>query len=80
MSTARAVLLAAGFACAALGRPAAAGESRLITFPEAITIALEQNSTLLRARNETALNRAAVAQANLNFLPDLRLSACHAPL
>ncbi len=48
-------------------------EPRRISFPEAVEIALQQNTGLQRAENETALERMAVSQAALQFLPDLGL-------
>jgi outer membrane protein len=48
--------------------------SRMISFSQAVEIALAQNSALLRAENDLALNQTAVSQAQMRFLPDLRLS------
>ncbi len=67
-------LFTAAILYAALICPALAGEPRTITFSEAIAIALEQNTTLRRTENETALDRIGARQAALNFLPDLRMS------
>ena len=45
-----------------------------ITFQDAITIALKQNTSVRQAQNATDLNSTSVQQARMNFLPDLRLS------
>ncbi len=51
----------------------AAAEPRRISLSEAIEIALKQNSSVLRAENATAMNRAAVSDATMRFLPNLQL-------
>ena len=53
---------------------AAAQDSRIITFKEAVRIALEQNTTLRQAQNAAALGKVDVSEARGQFLPDLRLS------
>jgi len=45
-----------------------------ITFDEAISIALKQNTTLKQAENVNELNSASVQQAKMQFLPDLRFN------
>lgn len=54
---------------------ASASEPERIDFPRAVEIALEQNSALQRTANEMLLDRAAITQAKLRFVPDLRWSA-----
>lgn len=46
--------------------------ARVITFDDAIEIALAQNSTLRQAQNSTALGELEVDDARSQFLPDLR--------
>jgi outer membrane protein len=53
---------------------AAAQQPQSITFDEAVSIALRQNSAITRASNAEALDQLAVSDAKLGFLPDLRLS------
>jgi outer membrane protein len=53
---------------------ASAQDSRIITFKEAVRIALEQNTTLRAAENAAALGKVDVSEARGQFLPDLRLS------
>jgi outer membrane protein len=70
--------LAAILLLGALHAPSADGEGataepRRISLSEAIDIALRQNSSVLRAENATAANRAAVSDASMRFLPDLQL-------
>jgi outer membrane protein len=48
--------------------------TRTISFSEAVTIALEHNTTLRGARNTAALDAVSVQQARMQFLPDLRLN------
>src|SRR6516225_6536759 len=50
------------------------GPTQTITFDEAITIALRQNTTLKQASNVSAVNSATVRQQRLNLLPDLRFN------
>lgn len=52
----------------------AAQQPQRITFDEAVSIALRQNSAITRASNNEALDQLAVSEAKLGFLPDLRLS------
>ncbi|HTK54306.1 MAG TPA: TolC family protein [Gemmatimonadaceae bacterium] len=51
-----------------------AGPTQTITFDEAITIALRQNTTLKQASNVSAVNSATVRQERLSFLPDFRFN------
>jgi outer membrane protein len=69
-------LLACGVALGLLilGGRAFAQDSRIITFKEAVRIALEQNTTLRAAQNAAALGKVDVSEARGQFLPDLRLS------
>jgi outer membrane protein len=53
---------------------ASAQDSRIITFKEAVRIALEQNTALRQAENAAALGKVDVSEARGQFLPDLRLS------
>jgi outer membrane protein len=53
---------------------ASAQDSRIITFKEAVRIALEQNTSLRAAQNAAALGKVDVSEARGQFLPDLRLS------
>jgi outer membrane protein len=55
--------------------PAFAEDSRIITYDEAIRIALEQNSTLRQSVNSAALDKIDIQQARNQFLPNLSLSA-----
>lgn len=57
-----------------VGVTAVAQDSRIITFKEAVRIALEQNTALRQAQNAAALGKVDVSEARGQFLPDLRLS------
>lgn len=77
----RAAGLAVLLACAAgllvaAARPAIAQrpDTRIITFQDAVRIALERNATLRRAQNTAQLGAVAVEEARNSFLPDLRFS------
>jgi outer membrane protein len=77
LQAAAAVVVALGTgALGAQATPAAptGAPPRVITFEEALRIALQQNATVRQARNATELNAAAVREARLSFLPDLRLN------
>jgi outer membrane protein len=50
------------------------GNTRIITFQDAIGIALEQNPTVRQAQNVAALSKVDVNEARGQFLPDLRVS------
>ncbi|HTR78130.1 MAG TPA: TolC family protein [Gemmatimonadaceae bacterium] len=54
------------------GRTAAAPPTGPITLAQAVQIALTQNTTVLTARNNVALDESGIRQARMNFLPDLR--------
>ena len=68
--------LAAGNPVSAQEAPArpAAG-ARIITFQEAVRIALEQNITLRAAQNSAALGKVGVNEARSQFLPNLTASS-----
>jgi len=70
------IALGTTVAITGLARECAAQDAqpRRIELPEAIQIALQQNSTLRRAENASALDHVAVSQAQMSFAPDLRLS------
>jgi outer membrane protein len=70
----RQTLLAALVACFGFAAPAEAQDARIITFHEAVRIALEQNSALQQAENAAQVSEVAVEQARSRFLPDLSLS------
>jgi outer membrane protein len=52
-----------------------AQEPQVVTFDDAVRIALTQNATLRQAANAASLDAVAVQQAKIQFLPDLRLNA-----
>lgn len=70
-----AAALCAALALGTAGAQAPAGDTRVISFDQAVEIALEQNDTLRQARNATALGELDVEQARHDFLPDLRLGS-----
>src|SRR5690349_7958631 len=47
----------------------------VVTFDEALKLALTQNTTVKQAQNSAALNSTAVTQSKLAFLPNLSVSA-----
>lgn len=51
-----------------------AQEPRRVTFDEAVGIALTQSSAIARAENQTTIDRLAVSDARMRFVPDLRFS------
>src|SRR5262245_58121045 len=51
-----------------------AQNARIITFKDAIKIALEQNISVRQAQNTAALGKVGVSEARGQFLPDLRFS------
>src|SRR4051794_21097506 len=51
------------------------GGARIISFKEAICIALEQNITVRAAQNSAALGQVGVSEARGQFLPDLTLNS-----
>ncbi|MEK9500306.1 TolC family protein [Gaopeijia maritima] len=76
----RTILTAGALALAlmAAGSPAGAQEPTVpftsITFDEAVSIALQQSSSIARARNQVALSGLDVSSATMEFVPDLRFS------
>jgi outer membrane protein len=67
-------MLAVSAAVFAQNAPPPAG-ARIITFKEAIRIALEQNTTVRAAQNTAALGDVGVSEAKGQFLPNLTLSS-----
>lgn len=65
-------LLALGLAATLGAQAPASGQP--ITFDDAIRIALQQNNTIKVAQNATVNDAAAVQQARMQFLPDLRVN------
>ncbi len=59
----------------AVARSAAAQETRVITFEEAVRIALEQNVNLRQAANNADLQSRLAYQERMNFLPSLSFSS-----
>src|SRR5882724_7348436 len=49
--------------------------ARIISFKEAIRVALEQNTTVRAAQNSAALGEVSVTEAKGQFLPNLTLSS-----
>jgi len=70
----RSVVFAAALLTLAAGG-AGAQDVRIITFKEAIRIALEQNTSLRAAQNAAALGKVGVSEARGQFLPNLTLSS-----
>src|SRR3954452_22345494 len=66
--------LAMNGAVLAQNAPPPAG-ARIISFKEAIRIALEQNTTVRAARNSAALGEVSVSEARGQFLPNLTVSS-----
>jgi outer membrane protein len=66
--------LAAAFAWLCVSAAALAQDSRVITYDEAIRIALEQNADLKQTQNAARLGELDVRQARNQFLPNLNLS------
>lgn len=56
-----------------LQQTVAPADTQRISFAAAVAIALQQNTDIARAVNAEELERAAVTQAKMQFLPDLRL-------
>jgi len=69
-----ALLTAALFGAPVAAAPASAQEPVVITFEEAIGIALEQSIALERAENAVVLDALSVSQARWQFAPSLSLS------
>lgn len=57
-----------------IGSGVSAQAPTLVTFDDAISIALQQSSAIARSENTQTLNALAVSDARMSFLPDLRLS------
>jgi outer membrane protein len=74
MSRTAVVVIAALVTVLASVASPAQNKARIITFQEAIGIALEQNTTVRQARNAAALGKVGVSEAQSQFLPDLRFS------
>ena len=68
-------ILAALVTLAVSSGAAAQNDARIITFQDAIGIALEQNTTVRQAQNAAALSKVNVSEARGQFLPDLRFSS-----
>ena len=68
------VWIAAVLVALCASEAAGAQNARIITFKEALQIALEQNTTLRQAQNAAALGKVGVSEARSQFLPDLRFS------
>jgi outer membrane protein len=69
----RTLVLVAALVTVTGGR-AVAQDTRIITFQEAVRIALEQNATVRQAQNAAALGKVGVSEARGQFIPDLRFS------
>jgi outer membrane protein len=67
-------LLLLALAALATAESVPAEEGRIITFQEAVRIALERNTQLRQAENAARVSEIAVAQARSRFLPDLSLN------
>ncbi len=61
-----------GLLAAAL--PAFGADTRIVTFGEAMRVALEGNIDLRQATNSAATSKVAVSEARMQFVPDLRFS------
>ena len=68
------VAACATLACVATPSSLPAQEAGIITFSDAVRIALERNTALRIARNTTALDATAVSQQRAQLLPDFRLN------
>jgi outer membrane protein len=67
-----AVALIAALVMAAASGGTNAQNARIITFKDAVRIALEQNTSVRQAQNAAALGKVGVSEARNQFLPDLR--------
>ena len=56
-------------------RASHAQEAQVVTFEDAVRIALQQNTDLKRAQNNAHLRDVLVTQERMDFLPDLQLSS-----
>lgn len=54
--------------------PAVAADTRIVTFDEAMRIALQQNTALKQAQNAAASAEVGVSEARMQFVPDLRFN------
>ena len=75
MSRGVAVLALAAIVALLTLRPAVAADARIITFEEALRIALERNSSVRQAQNAARASGVTVGQARGQFYPDLALSS-----
>ena len=77
-----AILILGALIALAFMRPAEAqapsNNSRVITYPEAVRIALERNSELRQVQTGERIDEVAVHEARAQFLPDLRLTSQNA--
>jgi outer membrane protein len=69
-----AVALVAALLMAAASSGTSAQNARIITFKDAIRIALEQNTSVRQAQNAASLGKVGVSEARNQFNPDLRFS------
>lgn len=69
-----AVLLIAALLGAAASAGVSAQNARIITFKDAVRLALEQNVSVRQAQNAAALGKVDVSEARNQFVPDLRFS------
>ncbi len=70
--------LAAALAAGTLGAQTSTQTPRTVTFDEAVSIALRQNTAVRQAANAASLGSAAVQQQKLQFLPNLSLNVAGA--
>ena len=74
--TAVVVLLGAASVLAGVPlRAQEAGEARVLRFEDAVELALERNTSLLRARTDVELTGAEATQAWMSFLPQVTVDA-----
>lgn len=66
---------AAVLAAAPLGAQEEAGEPRVLRFEDAVELALERNTDLLRARTDVELRSAVATRAWMDFLPEVTVDA-----
>jgi outer membrane protein len=57
-----------------LSAPASMAQSRIITFNDAVKIALDQNATLKQAETAAELDEVGVTEARMQFVPNLTLN------
>jgi outer membrane protein len=75
MSRGAILAVLAAIAALLMLRPAVGAEARIVTFEDALQIALEHNSTLRQAQNAARTSDVNVYQARGQFYPDLSLSS-----